>query len=173
MESLERKVVTGSNVLILTDQNSWVIGRALGKPETLVQAITNHDNERIPAGQKVVRVYQYEVLKGARDPLKHTYCLRTNEGTCSNNWCDCGVNRGESAGGACYKQHTQIYRLSWLREPVNFVLSTPLRRPKRTARAAPASSGSSSSSTPRPLAYHLHDLAQQQIKQGMQAMPFV
>jgi hypothetical protein len=24
-----------------------------------------------------------------------------------------------------------------------------------------------------PLAYHLHDLAQQQIKQGMQAMPFV
>jgi hypothetical protein len=69
----------GSNVLILTDQNSWVIGRALGKPEKLAQVITNHDNERIPAGQKVVRVYQYEVLKEARDPLKHTYCLRTNE----------------------------------------------------------------------------------------------
>jgi hypothetical protein len=62
-----------------------------------------------------------------------------------------------------------------LREPVNFVLSTPRRRPKRTARATPASSGSGSSITPRPLAYHLHDLvlAQQQIKQGMQAMSFV
>ena len=71
MESLERKVVTGSNVLILTDQNSWVIGRALGKPETLVQAITNHDNERIPAGQKVVRVYQYEVLKALWIPSWH------------------------------------------------------------------------------------------------------
>ena len=71
MESLERKVVTGSNVLILTDQNSWVIGRALGKPETLVQAITNHDNERIPAGQKVVRVYQYvRGLEGSSRPAE-------------------------------------------------------------------------------------------------------
>jgi hypothetical protein len=77
MESLERKIVTGSkiNVLILTDQNSWGVCWALGKPEKLAQAITNHDNERIPAGQKVLRVYQYEVLKEARDPLKHTYCL--------------------------------------------------------------------------------------------------
>jgi hypothetical protein len=39
MESLEKKIVSGSNVLILTDQNSWVIGRALGKPEELAQAI--------------------------------------------------------------------------------------------------------------------------------------
>ena len=111
-------------------------------------------------------------MKEARDPLKHTYCLRTNAGMCSNNWCDCGVNRGESARGARYKQHIQTYRLSWLREPVNFVLSTPHKRAKRTVRA-PASSGSGSSSNPRPLVYHLYDLAQQQIKQGMQAMPFI
>ena len=41
-----------------------------GKAEELAAAITDHDNASIPAGQKVVRVYQYEVLKGAQDPLK-------------------------------------------------------------------------------------------------------
>ena len=176
MDSLEKKVVAGSNVLILTDESTWVIGRALGKPEELLHAITNHDNERIPAKQKVVRVYQYDVLKAdaANNPLKHTYCLRTNTGVCSNKWCICGVNRGESEGGACYKQHIQTYRLSWLREPVNFVLSTPRSSARRTARAPSSSSGGgSSSSARRPLAYYLDDLAQQKITQGMQAMPFV
>jgi hypothetical protein len=171
MDSLEKKVVAGSNVLILTDESTWVIDRALGKPEELLHAITNHDNERIPAKQKVVRVYQYDVLKAdaANNPLKHTYCLRTNTGVCSNKWCICGVNRGESEGGACYKQHIQTYRLSWLREPVNLVLSTPRSSARRTARAPSSSSGGGS----RPLAFYLDDLAQQKITQGMQAMPFV
>jgi hypothetical protein len=56
MELLEKKIVVGSNVLVLTDENTWVIGRALGKPEELKQAIRNHDNEVIPAKQKVVQV---------------------------------------------------------------------------------------------------------------------
>jgi hypothetical protein len=175
MELLEKKIVAGSNVLVLTDENTWVLGRALGKPEELQQAIRNHDNEVIPAKQKVVQVYQYDVLKpdAANDPLKHTYCLRTNAGVCSNKWCVCGVKRGESEGGACYKQHIQTYRLGWLREPVNFVLSTPRISARRTARAPCSSGGGGSSRAPRPLAYYLDDLAQQKITQGMQAMPFI
>ena len=80
MELLEKKIVAGSNVLVLTDENTWVIGRALGKSEELQHAIRNHDNEVIPAKQKVVQACQYDVLKtdAASDPLKHTYCLRTN-----------------------------------------------------------------------------------------------
>jgi hypothetical protein len=110
----------------------------------------------------------------ANNPLKHTYCLRTNAGECGNKWCVCGVNRGESEGGACYKQHIQTYRLGWLREPVNFVLSTPRSSARRTASAPSGGGGSSSSSSaPRPLAYYLDDLAQQKITQGMQAMPFI
>jgi hypothetical protein len=84
MELLEKKIVAGSNVLVLTDESTWVIGRALGKSEELQHAIRNHDNEVIPAKQKVVQVYQYDVLKpdAANDPLKHTYCLRTNQCRC-------------------------------------------------------------------------------------------
>ena len=82
-----------------------------------------------------------------------------------------GVERGESDGGPCYKQHIQTYRLGSLREPVNFELSAPRSGAKRTARALPASGGGSSS--PRPLAYHLDALTQQKIKQGMQAVPFI
>ena len=50
------------------------------------QYAANHDNEVIPAKQKIVQVYQYDVMKpdAANDPLKHTYCIRTNAGVCSN-----------------------------------------------------------------------------------------
>jgi hypothetical protein len=162
MELLEKKIVAGSNVLVLTDESTWVIGRALGKPKELQQAIRNHDNEVIPAKQKVVQACQYDVLKpdAANDPLPSHKCI-------------CGVNRGESEGGACCKQHIQTYRLGWLQEPVNFVLSTPRISARRTARTPCSSSGGGSSSAPRPLAYYLDDLAQQKITQDMQAMPFI
>ena len=82
------------------------------------------------------------------------------------------MNRGESDGGPCYKQHIQTYRLGSLREPVNFSMSAPRSGAKRTARAPPTGGGSSSSAT-RPLAYHIDALTQQKIKQGIQAVPFI
>jgi hypothetical protein len=66
--------------------------------------------------------------------------------------------------------HPNLYRLGWLRGPVNFVLSTPRISARRTARAPCSSSGGGSSSAPRLLAYYRDDLAQQKITQGMQAM---
>jgi hypothetical protein len=82
--------------------------------------------------------------------------------------------RARGGGRATSSTYIQTYRLSWLREPVNFVLSTPRSSARRTARAPSSTSDGGSSSAPRPLAYYLDNLAEQQkIAQGMQAMPFV
>jgi hypothetical protein len=122
--------------------------------------------------------YQHDVLKAgaAKNPLKHTNCLRTNTGVCSNKWCICGVNkqRRERRGGRATSSTSRPTGLAGCGSlSILSCLSTPRSSARRTARAPSSSSSGGSSSAPRLLAYYLDDLAQQKITQGMQAMPFV
>ena len=172
---LAMQVVEGSNVLVLREDGTWVLGRALGKVYEEDTNTYDHDNATIPAHTKCIQVYQYEVLRPDADPFKATYCLRTNAGLCDEQWCSCGVDLPLDEGGPCYKQHTQTYRLRDLREPVNFRLSTPRAMALRTASAVAAASTTSrsqgSSSTPAPLRYYIDSLTKQKVKQGLDAMP--
>jgi hypothetical protein len=84
--------------------------------------------------------HQYEVLTARADPLDHAYCLRRPAGPCGEMWAECGVGL---ISAPCYKQHTQIYRLSALREPVNFAVDIPRQASaqRRTSRAPPGGPG--------------------------------
>ena len=154
-------------MLVLLHTGEWAIGSALGKVETASHQIRDHDGAVIHAHTKFVRMHQYEVLTAKADPLDHAYCLRRPAGPCNEMWAKCGVGLKPAP---CYKQHTQIYRLSALREPVNFAVDIPRQASarRRTARAPAGGGGPADAS---PLRYFLSDLAKQQIRQGLAALP--
>jgi hypothetical protein len=156
-------------VLVLLHSGEWAIGSALGKVETASHQITDHDGAVISAHTKFVRMHQYEVLTAKADPLDHAYCLRRPAGPCDQMWAECGVGLKPTP---CYKQHTQIYRLSALREPVNFAVDIPRQASagrRRTARAPAGAGGRAVDAAP--LRYFLSDLTKQQVRQGLAALP--
>jgi hypothetical protein len=153
---LSKKIKAGTNVAVcITEEDgkyTWALAKATGPPRKAHAGEKDHDNGALGAGSLVVDVHQYEILKAdstefgsyaeaqdafETDPQSVAYCLRTPLGECDAQWCNCGTSVG------CMKQHRQTYKLSQLREPAGFRMSTPkqadVRRTRRNKPDAPLS----------------------------------
>jgi hypothetical protein len=159
---LQKATVCGSNITVLVSGSEWIVAKATGKPVSYDHAITDHDGSTIRAHTALVHVHQYEPDSATGDPFKKVYCLRTPAGLCANKWSKCGINRKAADGGPCFQQHTQTYRLSHVRKPVNFEMAVPRTNVTRRKGGAAAVTKHT---------YTIHPLARQKIKQHTSALP--
>ena len=169
---LKSKVKAGVNVVVCnaeveaqgTHAYSWAIDKSLGKPRRAAEVEKDHvglllrgtwDNSgrtKKYTGPWVLDVNQYDILKMdcteyetydagqsafKSDPMSVGYCIRTPTGRCPKKW----AFRGAAAG--CFKQHKQTYRLTQIREPAGFKLTTLLpcdvRKTRKKNKNAPLS----------------------------------